>query len=373
MKRKTHIEYTEEIAIINPNIEVIGRYINAKTKILHKCKLDGCEWYAIPSNVLNGRGCPICGKIIKATKKSCTHSWYLYKVAEINTNIEVLGIYSGNHNKILHKCKIDGHEWYAMPSSILRGSGCPKCASLLRKQKRRKRHEDYIKEVADINPNIEVVGEYVNTHTKILHRCKIDGYEWNVEPAHILIGDNCPICAKISRMKKQTKSHDEYIKEVAEINPNIEVIEKYINAYTKILHKCKIDGYEWYAAPSNILTRGSCPKCTSSYGERDISEYLIGHKINYLCQYRFDDCKNQRTLPFDFYLPDYNCCIEYDGIQHFEPIDYFGGIESLQATQYNDFIKTQYCENNNIVLLRIKYNQSVKEVLDNFFNKLIES
>jgi hypothetical protein len=82
-------------------------------------------------------------------------------------------------------------------------------------------------------------------------------------------------------------------------------------------------------------------------------------------------------LTFDFYLPEYNCCIEYDGKQHFEAIKWFGGEESLAYVQQNDLIKTQYCQNNKIALLRIRYNQDIKETLDNFFqivkdNYLIE-
>ena len=60
-------------------------------------------------------------------------------------------------------------------------------------------------------------------------------------------------------------------------------------------------------------------------------------------------------LKFDFYLPDYNCCIEYDGKQHFEPIDYFGGKNGFIKTQERDDIKNQYCKNNDIKLIRIPY------------------
>ena len=369
MRRKIHTEYIKEVSEINLNIEVLGNYINAKTKILHKCKIDGYEWYAAPSNILQGRGCPKCGKIIKAERKRKNHYWYISKVYEINPNIEVIEEYRGYHEKILHKCKIDGYEWYVAPSVILSGSGCPECASLIRLQKRRKTHDIYVEEVAKINPSIEVIETYINTHTKILHRCKACGHEWYVEPSHILIGNGCPVCAKISMAIKERKSHEEYVNEVFIINPNIEVVEEYINAKTPILHRCRIDGYEWYAIPSNILNGRGCPKCRFSYGEYNIDKYLTKHNIVHIFQHRFSDCKNKRTLPFDFYLPDYNVCIEFDGKQHFEAVDIFGGIDSLQATQRNDNIKTKYCANNNIILLRIKYDQNIEEILNNFFNK----
>ena len=140
MRRKTHTEYVEDVLKMNPNIEVLGFYKNAKTKILHKCKIDGCEWFAMPDNILRGKGCPECGKIIKTTKKSKTHEWYVSKVSEITSDIEILGVYSGYHTKKLHKCKIDGYEWYVAPIVIMGGHGFPKCAVLLRKQKRSKTH-----------------------------------------------------------------------------------------------------------------------------------------------------------------------------------------------------------------------------------------
>ena len=58
-----------------------------------------------------------------------------------------------------------------------------------------KTHEKYIKDLAQKNPNIEVIEEYINAHTKILHRCKIDNYEWRVMPTKVLEGKGCPVCA----------------------------------------------------------------------------------------------------------------------------------------------------------------------------------
>jgi hypothetical protein len=75
----------------------------------------------------------------------------------------------------------------------------------------------------------------------------------------------------------------------------------------------------------------------------------------YEIQYTFNDCLNIKKLPFDFYLPEYNICIEYDGEQHFRPIDYFGGLETFNKQKERDNIKNKYCENNNIEILRIAY------------------
>lgn len=100
----------------------------------------------------------------------------------------------------------------------------------------------------------------------------------------------------------------------------------------------------------------------NSVGEQFIKNILEDNQVTYIYNCRFDDCRNVLPLPFDFYLPEYNVCIEYDGIQHFEPIEYFGGQEYFEKIQINDNIKTQYCINNNIELIRIPYTLSENEI-----------
>ena len=119
-------------------------------------------------------------------------------------------------------------------------------------------------------------------------------------------------------------------------------------------------------SPSNLLKGHGCPECVNSKGETIISEYLKENNINYISEYTFDDCRNKRPLPFDFYLPDYNLLIEYDGEQHFEPVDFFGGEEQFEYQKYNDNIKNTYCIKNNINLIRIPYwdFDNIEKILD---------
>lgn len=84
-------------------------------------------------------------------------------------------------------------------------------------------------------------------------------------------------------------------------------------------------------------------------------------------QYTFDGCRNKKQLPFDFFLPDLNTVIEYQGKQHFEPIKYFGGDVQFEKRTINDNIKRNFCQDNNIPLLEIKYDENIEEVLVNHF------
>lgn len=92
-----------------------------------------------------------------------------------------------------------------------------------------------------------------------------------------------------------------------------------------------------------------------SYGEKKIISYLEDNGVEYIHQYKFEDCKHINNLIFDFYIPNENTCIEFDGRQHFEPIQFFGGQESFESLRMRDEIKNEYCSKNNIKLCRISY------------------
>jgi hypothetical protein len=110
-----------------------------------------------------------------------------------------------------------------------------------------------------------------------------------------------------------------------------------------------------------------------SKGEKEVKNYLDNNDIIYESQKIFDDCFSVRyvNLRFDFYLPDFNICIEYDGKQHFHINEYFGGEEGYKIIKQNDDIKNNYCLKNNIKLIRIPYYNfnRVSEILDNEIKK----
>lgn len=293
--------------------------------------------------------------------KKKTHEEYVEELAIKNPDLEVLERYINATTPISHRCKIDMYEWKAVPNNLLRGHGCPKCANVLKKTT-----NEYMKELSKINPNIMVLGKYSGAHIPIKHYCKVHDITWMISPTNALSGNGCYECSKEKIGLKLRKKHDEYVKDLSIVNPNIEIIDEYINAHVHILHRCKIDGCEWYAQPYNILNGTGCPQCNESHGERQIRQWLQNNKFNYIPQKTFDDCKNKQYLPFDFYLPDYNVCIEYDGEQHFRPVDHFGGECGFKKRKDNDAIKTKYCNDNNINLLRIPYFKNVEEELKKF-------
>lgn len=360
-KKKTHEEYVAELAVKNPTVEVVETYINANTKIMHHCLVHDVYFEIAPSSVLYGAGCNKCHNERKASSQKKTTSKYVFEVAKINPNIVVVGEYIGAKTPIRHKCKIHNIEWMSRPGNILSGRGCPECANEKRSALQVKTHEQYIDELKEINSNIIVIGKYVNARTPILHKCIKDGYEWYAAPDRLLRGQGCPKCAN-----HVTRTHEQYVDELSFINPDINVIEQYINAITPIIHKCKIDGNTWKARPNDILNGKGCPQCNESHGERQIRIWLDSHEIDYIPQKTFDDCVDDRALPFDFYLPNNNVAIEYQGVQHYRPVEYFGGKSAFEKLKRHDAIKANYCNENKIKLLAIPYTNDVNEELNNF-------
>jgi hypothetical protein len=117
---------------------------------------------------------------------------------------------------------------------------------------------------------------------------------------------------------------------------------------------------------ANHKSKRGCPICSESIGESEIRNLLTNNKIKFVKWKRFSDCKDKKPLPFDFYLLDYNTCIEFNGEQHYRPIEWFGGIDGFKKQEKRDKIKMEYCKNNNIPLIIIKYDENILKKLIEF-------
>ena len=128
---------------------------------------------------------------------------------------------------------------------------------------------------------------------------------------------------------------------------------------------------------SDHILRGiGCGKCTKSIGEAKISHWLDENDVHYIPQYAFQDCvMSYKPMPFDFYLDNYNTVVEFDGIQHFESVEFFGGDVEFSKTQKRDAFKTQYCSDHGINLIRIPYSalNQIETYLDPILNPLAKT
>lgn len=124
-----------------------------------------------------------------------------------------------------------------------------------------------------------------------------------------------------------------------------------------------VDWYDWL---------GIDKKVKISYGEKKIYDFLIENNISFNYNKSLMDCSYESKLRFDFYLPKYNLCIEFDGIQHIKPIDAFGGEEEFKKTKIRDEIKNLFCKANSIELIRIPYYWKNEKIFNEIKSKIVK-
>ena len=179
-----------------------------------------------------------------------------------------------------------------------------------------------------------------------------------------LCGNGCTECGK----EKVKLGKEEFINRSNDVHNYKYDYSKveYINSYTRVIIKCPEHGDFEQTPKSHLNCKCGCQICNESRGEREIRIFLEKNNIPHEREKMFDGCVNKINLRYDFYLNEYNTCIEFDGKQHFVPSEYFGGINKLETTQFCDNIKNEYCKNNKIRLLRIRYDENVEEKLNEF-------
>ena len=325
------------------------------------------------------KGCPYCSGKKKTTEE------FKEEIYKKQPNIEILNEYTGSatSNRILCICKICGYEWDTSPASLRNGSGCPECANASRRLKGRfKGHDNFVSDLKRVQPNIEIISEYLGSHKIIKCKCLIHGCEWESYPANLLNNTaHCPKCTIEKQKERVRDNHDNFINKLYSIRKDVEVIGIYNGYHEKILCKCNIHNNYYYTSPCALFDlHMSCPVCKSengffSKGEVAIINYLKQHGIKYESQYIFLDCRNILPLKFDFYLPNNNMCIEFDGEQHFYPVPFNG--ESYEKAQLDyiecvkrDEIKNKYCKDHGINLIRIPYwdYDKINTILDSEIN-----
>lgn len=263
--------------------------------------------------------------------------------------------YIGASVNIAFQCNKCGHVWKARPSNILCGRGCPECMRTQSRQRLMYSSSEFENLLRNANPNIAMLSDYNGNKSKILVRCRKHGTEWWAYPTPLLRGCGCKECSKEKIHNKNGKPEEEFITELKKIAPQIEILGEYVNAHTKIKVRCKTHDVIYSTTPDLIVRGyGSCPRCKMTRGEHEVADYLEKSGYKYIPQYSFPESGigNKR---FDFYIPEINTCIEYDGLQHFEAVPNFGGEKALNYIKKNDEIKSRFCEEKGIKLIRIPY------------------
>ena len=282
-----------------------------------------------------------------------------YKLLSIEEEIVNSKGFVLTSTKLLIKCPNPNHESYNVEFNKFKGYNNQqgqRCKQCLVDSQRLSYGE--VKEYIE-SFNYELLSnEYINIHKNLKIKHLECGHVFDMQYANFQQGQRCPKCGIKNRVEKSKFTYDE-VRDYIE-NEGYELLSEYINCLSHLTLKCP-NGHIWnttcFHSFKNQGTR--CPYCNNTRGERVIERILNKYNIKHEQQYRFSDCKFKYTLPFDFYLPEHNCCIEFDGEGHYEPFrfsrDKNKNLNKFIETKERDTIKNEYCKNNNIKLIRIPY------------------
>lgn len=389
-KRKTQEEFERELNLVLPDIKVLGKYININTKIRFKCLIHDFEFDAFPQNMLRGHGCRKCGNEKQSKKQTKSHDNFVKDLKNINSNIEVIGTYVNMDTKIKVKCLIDGYVWDADPRKLFRGVQCAVCTN--------RKVVAGINDVATIRPDlvkyfknkVESTKYTSGSETVIDIVCPECGYEDKIRIGNLSrFGFACNGCYEKQHGRKRVPhgywNKDTMTEYLNKHYPGYKLLDirtanNSEDGYLKAFIKCPNDNHQpYWSYWTNITSGYTCLLChlteSMSRGERMAESIFQKHQINFIPQKRFEDCKDKYTLPFDFYLLDYNIIIEIMGEQHEHPISYFGGEEAFVKCLEHDKIKRDYLNTHNINILDIWYYEfdKMEELILNKINSILNN
>lgn len=290
---------------------------------------------------------------------------------------EDLSVYSKVKVKVI--CDYCNNEYETMYYSYMNGrkkkikkDSCLNCGQLkhaeISKEKNAKNSFDKARQICDENGYILLSdeSEYTTLHDTVIRiLCPIHG-EQTTSLANFIIRKRCPQCGLDARTENNRLTKEYVEKYINSINNNT-LLNKddYVNANKRNLKiLCGECGENIFITSFNSYYAGHnhrCKHCINreSRGEFKVRKFLENSNIKFIQEYYFDDCRYKLPLRFDFYLPDYNVLIEFDGQQHYDDYFYKNKVEdaeySLNETIKRDRIKDEYCKEKNIKLIRIPY------------------
>lgn len=286
----------------------------------------------------------------------------------------------GVTKKAIFKHKICNYSFNMIIKDFLYGQRCPLCA----KEKRIKSCTKNLKIIKNINYKILNKNDIDNIFLRI-NKINNSRFEFlsfendkNIKPSKRKIELKDIKCGKVFKKNyyemlynhqscpfcKQTGKKNDITYVNKKLNEHgFLLLSSYVDSHSKLKLKCLNCGEEQEHSFNTIVNLGgrcSCQK-TIFKGEFTIKNFLMENKIAFIKEKIFEDLKYLSALKYDFYLPDKNIIIEYDGKQHFIENTFFNH-DSLEVINTRDIIKNQYCLNNDITIIRISYKESFKKI-----------
>ena len=273
--------------------------------------------------------------------------------------------YVNYSTKVKLKCNNCGKIFEQTPRKHLSGQGCKKCETLKSAKEKTLTAEQFIEKAKLIHYDKYDYSkvEYDNSHTKVLLKCNKHNYWFKQTPTNHLQGKGCPICKK--EKLRQLKTATNFVEKSKLIygNKYDYSFVNYINRGTKVKLKCNDCGAIFEQTPNIHFKHCGCYCKPKSKGEEIIKKYLEENDIDYIYQKKFNDLKDDKLLSYDFYLPEQNLLIEYNGEQHYSQNSFNKSRKKFLKQKHHDWLKRKYSKVNKINLLTISYKEDIIKVL----------
>lgn len=338
-------------------------------KINFFCKKHNYHFKQTPYESLNYMGCKCCAseKMIdgvkkhnETTKKERYDSLFEKIKEKYGKEIKIEeDSFTSINNSLKIFCK--KHGWVDVDVSSLLNSkrkiACPKCIG---KGRKRITFEDFKKECIEKFGDIYDFSKssFTNMRTKIT--VGYNGKFFEVTPSKLLAQEkDTPL--KHSRIENYIEAIEK-IKEKHGNKYDLSLIteENYHGSHNYVPLICEKHGL-FHARVNILINGGSCPKCRESKLQSELANFLNEKKVifieEYPLEFTFNKCSYKRL---DFFLPEYNIGIECQGLQHFKPIDFYGGEEGFKYRIGNDIDKFNKCKDNGIALYYIKPKKGIE-------------
>ncbi len=346
MRRKTDAQFKQEIKdLVDDEYTFLDAYQGTHTKLKVKHNKCGHIYRVTPNNFLNCHNrCPFCNGGIKKTDRQFKDKVY----SLVGDEYTFLDSYVNANTKLRVKHNKCGHIYRVTPNNFLRGHYCSYCAGLIKKTDAQFKKEVY----GLVGDEYTFLDSYVNAKTKLRVKHNKCGHIYRVTPNDFLTNSRCSYCSG-----KHKKTNKEFQQEVHNlVKDEYTFLDSYVNAHIKLRVKHNKCGNVYEVAPTEFFSHNTrCPYCNSPKGETIISKILDTLNINYEAQKIFDDLRDTQPLSYDFFIPDQNILIEYQGIQHYQPIDYFGGDKVFEKQRKHDKMKLDYARDHHYNLIAIPY------------------
>lgn len=275
-KRLTQEQFVSKLKEKNPDITVLGEYVNINTKVMVKCNKCGHEWDVLPCSLLYiGTGCPKCHfKAMHDSFKSrhaMSSETFINKINSKFPNLELISEYSSLSDDVTLRCKDCGCVFTKKARLVLISKGCPRCARKENPRNISKRcKEVFVERMKKINPNVTILGEYERSAKPLLVRCNVCGNEWYASPNNLLRGRGCMRCYKanvkgrklVTNKKLVNKLEENFKRKLDEKDVGVTLISEYKGFNKNVTVRCNDCGAEYITKPMNLVhNMGKCPLC----------------------------------------------------------------------------------------------------------------